>query len=57
MTKKELPDLLILRDTFVLTRNGVLMTWPAGKNITLKADVEMLIEHDAPADFYMRVKK
>lgn len=57
MAKKELPDLVILHADFVIPRNGVLMTWPAAKPITARADIEMLIEHEAPADHYTKVKK
>lgn len=58
MAKKELaPDLVILNADFVLSRNGVLMTWPAGKTVTAKKDIDMLIEHDAPANYYVKVSQ
>jgi hypothetical protein len=58
MAKKETaPDLVILNADFVLSRNGVLMTWPAGKTITAQRDIDMLIEHDAPANYYVKVSQ
>ena len=51
------PDLAILKANFALPLNGVLTSWDEGAVIRDAPSIANLLEHDAPATYYIEVKK
>lgn len=50
------PDLAILKANFAMPMNGVLTSWDAGVTVTDAPSIAYLLEHDAPATYYIEVK-
>ena len=53
---RAIPDLAILKANFAMPMNGVLTAWDEGVTVTDAPSIAYLLEHGAPATYYIEVK-